>query len=95
MQVVAQPLCCSDCPLTCAVSGKVDLIYIDADKTQYPQYFRHAQDMVRVGGLIVVDNTLVQGLVVENDDPRSRDPQNIPLISGIRTGDEETFVCMC
>lgn len=62
--------------------GKVDLIYIDADKRQYPAYLKHCLSLIRVGGLIVVDNTLVQGLVIENNDPRSKDPNNAALIEG-------------
>lgn len=68
--------------------GKVDLIYVDADKRQYPAYLKHCLSLIRVGGLIVVDNTLVQGLVVDNNDPRTKDPNNIALIEGIKTVNE-------
>lgn len=40
-----------------------DLVFIDADKQEYLDYFRLLldQELVRPGGLICVDNTLLQG----------------------------------
>jgi len=40
-----------------------DLVFIDADKTEYVSYFQHLldQDLVIPGGFIFVDNTLLQG----------------------------------
>lgn len=49
-----------------------DLIFIDADKRQYPDYLRQAMRLVRPGGYILADNTLWDGHVA--DDGR-RDPQ--------------------
>ncbi|MGW1061341.1 O-methyltransferase [Micromonospora rubida] len=48
-----------------------DLVFIDADKTGYPEYYELSLQLVRPGGLIVVDNTLFFGRVV---DPAARDP---------------------
>lgn len=42
-----------------------DLVFIDADKKQYPEYFKKVLPLVRSGGLIVVDNTLSEGRVLE------------------------------
>ena len=42
-----------------------DLVFIDADKKQYPDYFLTILPKVRSGGLIVVDNTLSDGRVLE------------------------------
>ena len=42
-----------------------DLVFIDADKKQYPEYFLSILPKVRSGGLIVVDNTLSDGRVLE------------------------------
>lgn len=41
-----------------------DLILIDADKPKYPTYLEYAIKLVKVGGLIVVDDTLIHGRVV-------------------------------
>ena len=41
-----------------------DLIFVDADKENYPRYFQKALELVRVGGLLVFDNTLWDGRVL-------------------------------
>ncbi|MDA7088561.1 O-methyltransferase [Pseudomonas sp. SA3-5] len=43
----------------------IDLIFIDADKANYPAYFEHALRLLRQGGLILFDNTLWSGRVLE------------------------------
>lgn len=45
--------------------GEFDLIFIDADKRDYPAYYRRAVELVRPGGFIIADNTLWSGHVVE------------------------------
>lgn len=40
-----------------------DLVFIDADKTGYKSYFNLTRNLVRQGGLIVLDNMLNAGLV--------------------------------
>lgn len=42
-----------------------DLVFIDADKRQYCDYYRLVFDKVRVGGLIVADDVLWDGKVVD------------------------------
>jgi predicted O-methyltransferase YrrM len=43
-----------------------DIAYIDADKENYPAYFKLALKKVRPGGLIVADNALWSGKVINN-----------------------------
>jgi caffeoyl-CoA O-methyltransferase len=43
---------------------RFDLVFIDADKTNYVNYFNAAMDLIPVGGLIVVDNALWSGTVL-------------------------------
>lgn len=54
-----------------ALRGPFDLAFIDADKPAYPAYFDAVLPLVRPGGLIVADNVLRGGRVldVENPDP--------------------------
>ena len=49
-----------------------DLIFIDADKENTPDYFRWALRLARVGSVIVTDNVIRGGAVADasNDDPR-------------------------
>ena len=43
-----------------------DLIVIDADKREYPQYFQKSLSLLKPGGYILADNTLWDGHVVES-----------------------------
>jgi caffeoyl-CoA O-methyltransferase len=45
-------------------AGSFDLVFIDADKPNYPGYYERALTLLRTGGLVVVDNTLFGGRVV-------------------------------
>ena len=47
------------------LEGPIDLVFIDADKTNYSAYWELLVPRVRSGGLIVVDNVLWSGKVLE------------------------------
>lgn len=51
-----------------------DLAFIDADKRQYVDYYQLVLPQMKKGGLIVVDNTLWYGHVLDNH-PRESDLQ--------------------
>ena len=51
--------------------GPFDLIFIDADKPGYPDYFAWALKLARRGSLIIADNVVRKGAVV---DPTNPDP---------------------
>lgn len=46
------------------VSGPLDMVFIDADKENYLNYYNAIFPVVRTGGLIVVDNVLWSGRVL-------------------------------
>jgi predicted O-methyltransferase YrrM len=52
-------------------AGKYDFAFIDADKSNYANYYERCLKLVRRGGLIAADNTLWYGRVA---DPRDREP---------------------
>ncbi|EID52800.1 O-methyltransferase [Saccharomonospora xinjiangensis] len=56
--------------------GSFDLVFIDADKSGYRAYYEAALTLVRQGGLIVLDNTLFFGRVI---DPGIQDPDTVAL----------------
>lgn len=62
------------------LSGPFDLIFIDADKANYPSYLEHALRLLRVGGLAVFDNTLWSGRVLESN-PESADTRAIQALN--------------
>ena len=51
-----------------------DFVFIDADKTNYDAYYERALTLLRPGGLIVVDNVLWDGAVINSasTDPATR-----------------------
>jgi predicted O-methyltransferase YrrM len=42
-----------------------DLIFIDADKQQYPLYYEQALEKLNPGGFILIDNVLWSGKVLD------------------------------
>lgn len=56
--------------------NSVDLAFIDADKVNYPAYYAKVFHLVRPGGLIVIDNTLFFGRVI---DPSAQDSDTIGI----------------
>jgi predicted O-methyltransferase YrrM len=50
-----------------------DLIFIDADKISYPAYFELIIDKLKSGGLILSDNVLWSGKVIEKLNPKDKD----------------------
>ena len=47
------------------IDGPMDLVFIDADKRNYAAYFDLVIDKVRKGGLIIVDNVLWSGKIID------------------------------
>jgi predicted O-methyltransferase YrrM len=62
-------------------AGPFDVVFIDADKPSTPEYFRWALRLARRGTLIVVDNVVRDGAVIDGD---SEDP----AVRGIRRFNE-------
>lgn len=61
------------------LGGEFDLVFIDADKRLYSDYYDLVFPLVRHGGLILADNTLWDGHVVE--DPRPTDRQTVGIMA--------------
>jgi O-methyltransferase len=58
-----------DAMLEAGEAGKYDLIFVDADKPNYVNYYERGLQLLRPGGLLLVDNTLFSGRVLNPDDP--------------------------
>jgi predicted O-methyltransferase YrrM len=48
-------------------AGPFDFIFIDADKQSYPEYFTWALKLSRKGSVIIADNVVRKGAVIEAD----------------------------
>jgi predicted O-methyltransferase YrrM len=59
------------------LAGPFDFVFIDADKENTAGYFTHALGLTRPGGVIIVDNVVRNGEIVN---PRSADPG----VAGVR-----------
>jgi caffeoyl-CoA O-methyltransferase len=49
-----------------------DFVYLDADKTGYPGYYDLILPRMVPGGLLLIDNVLLRGAVLDPQDERSR-----------------------
>ena len=56
-----------------------DLVYMDANKREYCEYYELIFDMVRPGGLILADNVLWDGKVCQ--DPLPQDKQTLGIVA--------------
>jgi caffeoyl-CoA O-methyltransferase len=80
------------------LEGDFDLVFIDADKAGYPAYYEALVPRLSPNGLMVLDNTLWSGRVVEPDDsPETRmfvelndriasDPRVVAVVLTVRDG---------
>ena len=51
------------------IEGPIDLSFIDADKVNYVSYYHHLVELTRPGGLVVLDNALWSGRVLNPEEP--------------------------
>jgi len=66
-----------------------DLIWIDAEKSQYADYYRLCIDKVRPGGLIMADNVLWSGKVTDGKSLQNdEDTQAIDAFNKMIAGDK-------
>jgi caffeoyl-CoA O-methyltransferase len=54
------------------LEGPFDMVFIDADKNNYPNYYEATLALLRPGGLIVADNVLWSGKVLNPEDDYAR-----------------------
>lgn len=54
------------------IAGPFDICFIDADKESYGDYYDACMELVRSKGLIVLDNMLRSGRVLDPKDPASQ-----------------------
>ena len=52
--------------------GQADVIFVDADKENYPSYLSESKRILKKGGVLIFDNALWGGSVLSPSDPQSR-----------------------
>jgi len=61
-------------------AGSYDMAFIDADKTNYDNYYECALQLLRPGGLIAIDNVLWHGAVIDPNE-RSADCEAVRALN--------------
>ncbi len=62
-----------------------DFIFIDADKTNYLNYYERALELITPNGVIAIDNVLWHGNVINPDDTRAQTREIKKLNAHIKT----------
>lgn len=70
-----------------------DMAFIDADKPPYADYYERCLKLVRVGGLILIDNVLWGGAVIDTADTRGSS-RGIRRINDIVRDDHRVAISM-
>jgi caffeoyl-CoA O-methyltransferase len=70
-----------------SLEGPFDLVFIDADKANYVNYYEALLPKLAANGLLIVDNALWSGRVVE-DDPDDQPTRAIQRLNDRVRGDE-------
>jgi caffeoyl-CoA O-methyltransferase len=74
------------------LTGPLDLVFIDADKVNYSNYYQACVPLVKPGGLIVGDNVLWSGKVI---DPKDDDTHAIVAFNRLVQSDRRVEnVCL-
>ena len=70
------------------LSQKFDLVFIDADKSNYINYFNLIIDKMNSGGVILSDNVLWSGKVVEHLEPKDIDTKILLMYNQLLNTDD-------
>lgn len=70
------------------INEKFDLVFIDADKSNYINYFHLIIDKMSPGGIILSDNVLWSGKVVEELNPKDIDTKVLLEYNSLLNSDE-------
>jgi O-methyltransferase len=73
--------------------GSFDLVFVDADKANYRRYYEDSLDLVRTGGLVILDNTFLSGRVVY-DTTRDIDTAAVRELNAALYADERVDISM-
>ncbi len=75
-------------------SNSFDFAFIDADKSNYDNYYERVLQLVRVGGLIAIDNVLWSGRVAEPTEQQSNQTKRIHALNEKIHGDDRVSMSL-
>ncbi len=76
------------------LNEKFDLVFIDADKANYNAYFRMIIGKMNSGGVILSDNVLWSGKVVEEIEPNDKDTKALVEFNKMLNADDRIETIM-
>ena len=91
--VLAPALDTLDARLKTGEAGQYDFAFIDADKANYGGYYERILKLLRPGGLVLVDNVLWSGAVIDKQD-KSEDTAAIRKFNQALLKDERVDLSM-
>ena len=74
-------------------SGRFDMAFVDADKTNYLYYYDRCLTLLRPGGLLAFDNTLWGGAVADTDQ-QDPDTESLRELNNRLHGDERVSISL-
>ena len=70
------------------INKKFDLVFIDADKANYSNYFNLIIDKMNPGGIILSDNVLWSGKIIEELNPKDIDTKELLVYNKLLNSDK-------
>lgn len=71
------------CEILPTLEGPYDLVFIDADKENYPTYYELALERTKPGGLLLIDNVLWSGKVTAEAAPGDRETRALQELNDL------------
>ena len=76
------------------INEKFDIVFIDADKENYVNYFHLIISKINKGGIILSDNVLWSGKVIEMVNPKDKDTKALLAYNKLLNSDERIETVM-
>ncbi len=74
------------------LNKKFNLVFLDAEKREYPDYYKQLFDYVELGGYIIADNTLWDGHVVDPEYSKDKQTKAIKEFNDMVAADSRVSV---
>lgn len=70
-----------------------DIAFVDANKSQYIEYYEMCLQLVRPGGMIIIDNVLMYGQILE-ESPRKNYVRILQKLNKLLKDDNRVDICL-